>query len=364
MDTSWVPPEDLDLPSWIRYEGLLGRGGQTFVIGAYDRRRARGSDGLVGPVAIKCYPRFLLDEDRRRLRILREVINHRRLKHEHVVGFREVRLTQNYLLIVLDLVRGGNLKKLLSEGALSEEGARWYFQQLVCGTDYCHRSRVLNRDISLENILLEELNGNNGMLVSGSVRLCDFGLSRDEVSLEMNSHIRPVSAVGKLGYIAPEIVHRAAGAPRLSADLLKKSDIFSLGVCLYKMVLGVDCWPLADPDERDLSPREALERLLQALTGPFEVVPGLRHVADHHMSDMCRDLLNKMLQRNPEHRIDMRQIWEHPWFQTGLPPCIQEYSDEATTEDFDSLQGVQTEEEVRERINAGADFAVGDDYWF
>ncbi|GMH39930.1 hypothetical protein BSKO_07834 [Bryopsis sp. KO-2023] len=366
MDTNWVPPLDLDLPRWIRYAGLLGRGGQTFVIGADDIRRVGGTGDLVGPVAIKCYPRRLLVEDRRRFRVLREVINHRRLKHNHVVGFREVRLTRNYLLIVLEIVNGGNLKKVLKHGRLSEEEARWYFQQLVCGTDYCHRSKVLNRDISLENILLDELDGIDGVLMRGCVRLCDFGLSRDECSVELHSNIRPISAVGKVGYIAPEIIHRPAGAPRLGAEVLKKSDIFSLGVCLYKMLLGVDRWPLVDSNEGEMSPREIVEELVNASRGPFELVPGLRDVSANDMSDECKDLLNRTLQRNSENRIAMHEIWEHQWFKEGLPPRIREYNDEVTAEEFarQHMRGVQSEEEVTERINAGADFSVENDCWY
>ena len=57
---------------------------------------------------------------------------------------------------------------------LQEDVARWFFQQLIFGLDYCHRKGVANRDIKLENVLLHS--GNRLPLV----KLCDFGYSKHE----------------------------------------------------------------------------------------------------------------------------------------------------------------------------------------
>lgn len=357
---------DLDLPRWIKFEGTLGEGGQAFVVSAYDSRLLPNEEP-VGPVAIKCYSRKLLENERRRRRILREVINHRRLKHPHVVGFREVRLTKNYLLIVLQIVNGGNLKRALRNGPLSENDARWYYQQLVCGVDYCHRLKILNRDITPENILLHEVvgEGRNNRSVK-SVMLCDFGLSRDEQSVEMHGSIRPISIVGKRGYIAPEVVSRPALAPELTAVGLKKSDIFSTGVCLYQMLVGLGSFPQESDDERTTTSDELAKKLARSLTGPFELVPGLKNVSEAQMSEECKDFLNKILQPNPQNRLEMKDIWEHSWFKHELPENFTDYNDELTTEEFISLnmRGVQTEEEVKERINASPDFTVENGSWY
>ncbi len=54
------------------------------------------------------------------------------------------------------LTAGGNLFSYVQSAIrLKEPAARWFFQQLVIGLDYCHRKGVVNRDIKLENTLLQ-----------------------------------------------------------------------------------------------------------------------------------------------------------------------------------------------------------------
>ena len=65
--------------------------------------------------------------------------------------------------------------------------ARWFFQQLIIGLDYCHKMGVVNRDIKLENTLLD--GGKKPLL-----KICDFGYSKNE------KDSLPKSKVGTPGY--------------------------------------------------------------------------------------------------------------------------------------------------------------------
>jgi serine/threonine-protein kinase SRK2 len=79
---------------------------------------------------------------------------------------------------------------------LQEDDARWFFQQLIVGLDYCHRMGVVNRDIKLENTLLD--NSHKPPLV----KITDFGYCKsDKESL-------PKSKVGTPGYTGVGL-HRA-----------------------------------------------------------------------------------------------------------------------------------------------------------
>lgn len=143
-------------------------------------------DGKV--VAVKFLPRGKTI----RQYVIREILNHRSLRHPHVVQFYEVFLTNDYLAIVMEYADQGDLfafvqvfrsqkmnemkgfVRFQARTRLNEETARWFFQQLIFGLDYCHRKGVANRDIKLENVLLAK--GNKMPLV----KLCDFGYSKHE----------------------------------------------------------------------------------------------------------------------------------------------------------------------------------------
>ena len=67
------------------------------------------------------------------------------VRHQYVVGMKEVLASRTKIFIVLELVTGGELfDKIVSEGRFSEEMARFYFRQLVEGVEYCHGLGVCN----------------------------------------------------------------------------------------------------------------------------------------------------------------------------------------------------------------------------
>lgn len=131
----------------------------------------------------------------------REILNHASLSHPHVVELRAVFLTEAHLGIAMELASGGDLFALVAASGrgLPEADARWYFQQIVCALDYCHRAGVANRDVKLENALLAEPE-------RPLVKLCDFGYSKHEVAQSA-----PGSRVGTPAYLAPEVVLATEG---------------------------------------------------------------------------------------------------------------------------------------------------------
>ena len=71
----------------------------------------------------------------------KEVINLRRLHHYHIIAFRRVFVTEQYLGIVTEFANMGNLHEYIRDlgRGLEEQEARWYFQQLTLAIDTCHR---------------------------------------------------------------------------------------------------------------------------------------------------------------------------------------------------------------------------------
>lgn len=70
----------------------------------------------------------------------REILNHRQLVHPHIIQFKEVFLTPQYLVISMEFAAGGDMfEYVVRKGGLRESEARWFFQQLIVAVDYIHR---------------------------------------------------------------------------------------------------------------------------------------------------------------------------------------------------------------------------------
>lgn len=82
-------------------------------------------------------------------------MNHSLMRHPHIIQFRDVFVTSEFICIVLEYAGTGTLHAYVRRtGHLRESVARWFFQQLTVAVDYCHKKGVANRDIKLENTLL------------------------------------------------------------------------------------------------------------------------------------------------------------------------------------------------------------------
>eukprot|EP00889_Picochlorum_renovo_P003913 jgi/Picre1/30943/NNA_006302.t1 len=109
---------------------------------------------------------------------------------------------------------------------MRERLARWYFQQLICAVDFCHKLGIANRDIKMDNILLCGTGEHQDL-----IKLTDFGLSKDD-----NAHSPPNTCLGTVVYFAPEIIRVIVDANK-EYDA-RKSDVWSCGIVLYAMVSG------------------------------------------------------------------------------------------------------------------------------
>eukprot|EP00210_Caulerpa_lentillifera_P003325 g3174.t1 len=253
--------------------------------------------------------------------VLNEILNLRALNHPHITQFIECYLTEKDLCIVMEYVAGGNLNNFIAKrNGINQNSARWFFQQLIIAVDYCHKKRVIDRDIKLKHVLVDSDNE------YPLLKICDFGLSKNEI---INS--AACSTVGTVNYMAPE-VFAAAGNVEYDG---KKADIWSCGVLLYAMVFN--CFPFIrkeDINARDYFLRIAKKVMTEPLNFP---------VHNESLEDV-QDLLTKMLEKDPDRRITIAQIMEHRWFRLYLPEGVLEMNN-----DLESKQcGYQSEEEIRE----------------
>lgn len=142
------------------------------------------------------------------------------LEHIHILPIYDYGIVDNELAyLAMRLLRGGSLSLLLADGPLPLERAVEIFTQIARGLAYAHSRGVIHRDLKPSNILLDD---------AGNAYLTDFGLAKlidNSLHLTKTGHI-----VGTPVYMSPE---------QLRGDSVDhRSDIYSLGVILYHMLVG------------------------------------------------------------------------------------------------------------------------------
>ncbi|KAK3144749.1 hypothetical protein QOZ80_4AG0317330 [Eleusine coracana subsp. coracana] len=216
-------------------------------------------------VAMKYIPRGQkIDEN-----VAREIINHRSLRHPNIIRFKEVLVTPTHLAIVMEYAAGGELfDRICNAGRFSEDEARYFFQQLICGVSYCHFMQICHRDLKLENTLLDGS-------PAPRLKICDFGYSKSSLL-----HSKPKSTVGTPAYIAPEVLSRREYDG-------KTADVWSCGVTLYVMLVGA--YPFEDPDD----PKNFRKTIGRIMSIQYKIPEYV------HVSQDCKDMLAKIFVANP-----------------------------------------------------------------
>lgn len=176
---------------------------------------------------------------------------------------------------MLEFVQGGELFDYVSSrGRLPEHEAVRLFRQMIAGLSYCHRLDICHRDLKPENVLLD---------ANHNIKLADFGMA----TLQQNGQWLRTSC-GSPHYAAPEIIsgHHYQGG---------KADTWSVGVILFAMLAG--CLPFDTAGDMN-----ALMRVIRK--GRFNMPT--------HFSPEAADLMRRILVVEPQQRISMEEIWDHP----------------------------------------------------
>src|SRR5437867_2667522 len=157
-------------------------------------------------------------------RFLKEIQIAARLTHPHILALHDSGEAGGFLYYVMPYIEGASLRQQL-EGpprrALSQEQALAITQPVADALSYAHRMGVLHRDIKPENILFSQ----------GHPIVADFGIAK-AISTAGGAHLtRTGFPLGTPGYMSPE---QAAGL----TDLDERTDVYSLAVVIYEMVVG------------------------------------------------------------------------------------------------------------------------------
>ncbi|KAE8725549.1 Calcium-dependent protein kinase 29 [Hibiscus syriacus] len=202
----------------------------------------------------------------------------------NIVEFKGAYEDRKNVHLVMELCSGGELfDRIIAKGSYSERQAACVFRQIVNVVHACHFMGVMHRDLKPENFLLVSKDENS------PIKATDFGLS---VFIEEGRMYRDL--VGSAYYVAPEVLNRRYG---------KEIDVWSAGVILYILLSGVP--PFYGETEKEIF-KAVLEGNLDLKSQPWSSI-----------SEGAKDLIRKMLARDPKQRITAAEALEHPWMKEG-----------------------------------------------
>jgi serine/threonine-protein kinase len=194
----------------------------------------RGSAGTVwlgegpeGPVAIKLLREDLASDQELVGRFVQERTALLSLDHARVVGVHDLVVDGNDLALVMDLVRGTDLRTRLDrERRLAPESAVAIVADVADGLAAAHAAGIVHRDVKPENVLLD-MQGPLGPGGSHPALLTDFGVAK---LIDSPRRTRATKIIGTPDYLAPEIIE---GLPPRAAV-----DIYALATVLYELLAG------------------------------------------------------------------------------------------------------------------------------
>ena len=225
-------------------------------------------------VAIKIFTKKNLRSERKLKKIRNEINILSKLRHPFINQILDTFENQKYIFIVMEYICADLLSFIRKREKLSENIAKIIFKQIMEGLKYINKKNIVHRDIKLDNILID---------LNNTVKICDFGVSKRITENEIM-----VDHCGTPGYIAPEI-YKNKGYEGFQCD------IWSAGVTLYYMLSG-------NQPFKAYSLKEMEKKVLK---GEYEELK--------NVSNEANDLIKKMLEVEPEDRIKINDVLNHPW---------------------------------------------------
>ncbi|CEP07308.1 hypothetical protein [Parasitella parasitica] len=246
----------------------------------------------------------------------------KKLNHPHIVRLYEVLddPSGDSLYMVFEMMHNGVLMDVELDHVAppyTEAMARRYFKEIMLGIEYLHANDIVHRDIKPDNLLLSK---------EKVLKIVDFGVS--EMFVKGNDKLK--KSAGSPAFMAPELCIARHG--EVSG---KATDIWSMGVTLYCMIYG----------KTPFTSGNLLELYEMIKEAPIE------YGGDH--SENLLDLFHKILDRNPDTRITMKELREHPWITNDNTEAM------LSAEENCDIVSEPTEEEMKNAIKSiGSIFAV------
>ncbi|XP_026774689.3 death-associated protein kinase 2 isoform X1 [Pangasianodon hypophthalmus] len=218
----------------------------------------------------------------RREEIEREVNILQQLQHPNIISLHDVYENRTDVVLILELVSGGELFDFLAQKeSLSEEEATEFLKQILDGVHYLHSKKIAHFDLKPENIMLLDKN-----VPLPRIKLIDFGLAH-----KIEDGVEFKNIFGTPEFVAPEIVnYEPLGLP---------ADMWSIGVITYILLSG------ASPFLGE-SKQETLANI-SAVSYEFD------EEFFSSTSELAKSFIRQLLTQDTRKRLTIEGALNHPW---------------------------------------------------
>lgn len=224
-------------------------------------------------VALKVLQKAQLMKSSVEHQLRREIEIQSHLRHKNILRLYGYFYDAKRVYLIIEYAPQGELyKKLMKAGRFSESQSALYVQEIARALVYMHSKHVIHRDIKPENLLVGH---------SGELKIADFGWSVHAPSS------RRTTLCGTLDYLPPEMIENRPHDEHV--------DIWTLGILMYEFLVGTP-------------PFEA-----ESNTETYKRIANVDLQFPSHVSPAARDLLVKILRKEPRERIALTDLLAHPW---------------------------------------------------
>jgi len=271
--------------------------GEIFAVKKIQKRQSEAESGLKTPLQLKT-------------NTLREIEVLKRLKGSlSVVNFQAAFEDHDNVYIVLEKCSGGELYHQIGQVPYTEAEVAKIMRAVFKTLRQCHKAHVVHRDIKPGNFMLRDApseDGEAGEEGSRRVYKCiDFGLATyfEKHGKQSNAQIESLS--GTPWYMSPEM---------LSSRVGPECDLWAAGVMMYQLLSGR--FPFNDHS----NPMKPL--LSKICYSILKDDVKFRGSAWEGVSDEAKDLITKLLTKNPADRMSAKEALQHPWIRPEGTPGL------------------------------------------
>jgi serine/threonine protein kinase len=213
--------------------------------------------------------------------------------HPHLCSLHEHFDATDSYYVILDYIGGGEMfDHLISNGAYSEFDASRLVREVASALNFLHGIGMTHSDLKPENILLTTSRRGDAV-----VKLADFGCARF-LEHATGEEYEPTYGAPTPAYCPPESILK-------THPIQPSADMWGLGVILFIMLTGAHPY--------DLRGEATDEEIEERIKDQNYKLPLKNQKVTGHLSASAKDLITKLMERDPEKRLTALQMLQHPW---------------------------------------------------